>query len=154
RMSADPTRRRIPLQSLETSVNCRRKRQAHSLPCNSPLCMNALTSMILSLRSTIRIPTAHALAFSSRKVSQTWQSRMRTTLLSTSSLLILSRLACASSEATACSFAIQYGTKLEASATTLSNEDRVHLAELAISARGTVADRGPVSVYGFADEHQ
>jgi hypothetical protein len=49
---------------------------------------------------------------------------------------------------------MQYGTKLEASATTLSNEDRVHLAELAISARGTVADRGPVSVYGFADEHQ
>ncbi|WP_374729096.1 OmpA family protein [Caballeronia ptereochthonis] len=49
---------------------------------------------------------------------------------------------------------MQYGTRLEGSATTLSNEDRVRLAELVISVRGSVADRGPVSVYGFADEHQ
>lgn len=49
---------------------------------------------------------------------------------------------------------MQYGTKIEGSTTSLSNEDRVRLAELAISVRQSAADRGPVSVYGFADEHQ
>ncbi|WP_087086651.1 OmpA family protein [Caballeronia catudaia] len=54
----------------------------------------------------------------------------------------------------ACSFAMQYGTKLEGSTTALSNEDRVRLAELVVSVRDSVADRGPVSVYAFAEEHQ
>lgn len=70
------------------------------------------------------------------------------------SLLSLSLLASASSEALACSFAMQCGAKIADSTSTLSNEDRVRLAQLLISSRDSVADRGPVSVYGFADEHQ
>ncbi|WP_087039325.1 OmpA family protein [Caballeronia arvi] len=79
---------------------------------------------------------------------------MRITSLFTCSLLILSLLTCGSSEAIACSFAMQYGIRLYGSTTALSNEDRIRLAELVVSVRDSVADRGPVSVYGFADEHQ
>ena len=61
---------------------------------------------------------------------------------------------CASSAAFACSFALQYSSKLEHGAVTISNVDRVALASLLITVRNSAANNGPVVIYGYSDEHE
>jgi hypothetical protein len=56
--------------------------------------------------------------------------------------------------ANACSFALQYGGKMDRSITALSNVDRVKLADLLITVRDSAAGDGPVVIYGFADERE
>ncbi|WP_080970863.1 OmpA family protein [Burkholderia cepacia] len=51
----------------------------------------------------------------------------------------------------ACSFPLQYGGKIERGVTSLSNADRVELADLLITVRDGAAKDGPVVIYGFAD---
>lgn len=88
------------------------------------------------------------------KTSRTWQFKTRTILLGMSfvltSLLMISR----PGTANACSFALQYGGKMERNVTALSNSDRFKLADLLVTARSSAANGGPVVIYGLADEHE
>lgn len=56
--------------------------------------------------------------------------------------------------ASACSFALQYGARMERNATELSNVDRLKLADLLVTVRNSAAKGGPVVIYGFADERE
>ncbi|HEX7937216.1 MAG TPA: OmpA family protein [Paraburkholderia sp.] len=56
--------------------------------------------------------------------------------------------------ATACSFSLQYGGKIERNVTGLSNTDRLKLADLLITVRNSAAKDGPVVIYGLADERE
>ncbi|WP_269508094.1 OmpA family protein [Burkholderia sp. IMCC1007] len=50
--------------------------------------------------------------------------------------------------------ALQYGGKLESGVTSLSNVDRVELANLLITVRDSAAREGAVVIYGFANENE
>jgi hypothetical protein len=77
---------------------------------------------------------------------------MRTTLPGT--FFVLTSLVALSiaTPADACSFALQYGGKMERSQRAISNVDRVKLADLLLTVRDSAAKQGPVVIYGFADE--
>lgn len=79
---------------------------------------------------------------------------MRTILLGIFCVSISVAVSCFSGTAFACSFALQYGGKVERGVTSISNTDRVELANLLITVRDSVAKDGPVVIYGFADENE
>ena len=61
---------------------------------------------------------------------------------------------CASGVVFACSFSLQYASQLDHGVVTISNADRIALAGLLVSVRESVANNGPVVIYGYADEHE
>ncbi|QVN17747.1 OmpA family protein [Burkholderia pyrrocinia] len=79
---------------------------------------------------------------------------MRTILLGISCALISLSALCASSATFACSFALQYESKLERDVVSISNADRIALASLLITVRSSVANDGPVVIYGYSDERE
>ncbi|RQS70429.1 hypothetical protein DID96_14875 [Burkholderia sp. Bp8963] len=89
-----------------------------------------------------------------QKMSRRWRSGMRTILPGIFFTLISFAALCVSGKASACSFALQYGGKIQHGITTISNADRVALAELLVTVRDSVAKDGPVVIYGFADDNE
>ena len=80
---------------------------------------------------------------------------MPITLHGTLSALTIS-LAClvafASTEAVACSFAIQRSVKFAPHVSSISNRDRVDLARTVIDANNSVASSGIVVIYAYTEE--
>ncbi|MDN7936623.1 hypothetical protein QZM52_35660 [Burkholderia metallica] len=93
-------------------------------------------------------------ADASQKKNRQWRSGTRTILLGISCALISLSALCASSATFACSFALQYQGKLERDVVSISNSDRIALASLLITVRSSVANDGPVVIYGYADERE
>lgn len=61
---------------------------------------------------------------------------------------------CASGVVFACSFSLQYASKLDLGVMAISNADRIALATLLVTVRNSAANNGPVVIYGYADEHE
>ncbi|QDW51616.1 OmpA family protein [Burkholderia sp. KBS0801] len=89
-----------------------------------------------------------------RKKIPQWQSGMRTILHGISCASISLAALCGPSDAFACSFALQYASKLDHGIVNISNADRVALASLLVTVRGSVANNGPVVIYGYSGEHE
>ncbi|RQU72570.1 hypothetical protein DF141_19905 [Burkholderia cenocepacia] len=83
-----------------------------------------------------------------------WRSRMRTILRGISCASISLVGLCASGVVFACSFSLQYASQLDHGVVTISNADRIALANLLMSVRDSAANNGPVVIYGYADEHE
>ncbi|MCA8381231.1 OmpA family protein [Burkholderia cenocepacia] len=49
---------------------------------------------------------------------------------------------------------MQYASKLDHGVTAISNSDRIALASLLVTVRGSAANNGPVVIYGYADERE
>ncbi|MGU7771410.1 hypothetical protein ACV229_14640 [Burkholderia sp. MR1-5-21] len=75
-------------------------------------------------------------------------------MLGTLRVLIGFSVACFYGMASACSFALQYGGKVQHGVTSISNIDRVQLAGLLIAVRDSVAKDGPVVICGLADDNE
>ncbi|WP_082138516.1 OmpA family protein [Burkholderia contaminans] len=90
----------------------------------------------------------------SPKRSRQWRSGMRTILRGISCASISLVGLCASSVVFACSFSLQYASKLDLGVVAISNADRIALASLLVTVRNSAANNGPVVIYGYADEHE
>ncbi|OXI46437.1 OmpA family protein [Burkholderia aenigmatica] len=89
-----------------------------------------------------------------RKTSREWRSGMQIILRGISCVSISLAMLCASSTVFACSFALQYASKLERGVVSISNSDRVAIASLLSTVRGSAANDGPVVIYGYSDEYE
>ncbi|NTZ84949.1 hypothetical protein FCJ61_18550 [Burkholderia metallica] len=90
----------------------------------------------------------------SPKRPRQWRSGMRTILRGISCASISLAGLCASGVVFACSFSLQYASKLHHGVMAISNSDRVALASLLVTVRNSAANNGPVVIYGYADEHE
>jgi hypothetical protein len=90
----------------------------------------------------------------SRKASSRWLFKMRTISLGISFAMTSVFAVFLPNAANACSFSLQYGGKMARNVTDISNVDRWKLADLLITVRASVANQGPVVIYGLADTRE
>ncbi len=153
-MSVAPIQQRIQSQSIRDFASCPIEAPVHFRPCNSRSFTSAPILPTPLDPLTTRIHMANSWADVSKRKSREWRSGMRIISLGIFCVLISVGVPHLSGKAFACSVALQYGGKLESGVTSLSNVDRVELANLLITVRDSAAREGAVVIYGFANENE